>query len=101
MSITVNLWSRKCGEIKRFLESYYEKTLDLDSELTTWECEYEKPLESVDLISAVMDNTDTFQINVLIQVDKGQYHIITNDNHNEVIKDIFELFYNENTMVYN
>ncbi len=101
MSITVNLWSRKSGEIKRFLECYYEKALDMDSELKAWECEYDKPLESVDIISAVMDNTDIFQINVLIQVNKGQYHIITNDNHNEVIKDIFKLFYNENTMLYN
>lgn len=101
MNITVNLWSRKSGEIKRFLECYFQKELELDSELKSWECEYNKPVESVDIISAVMDNADIFQIKVIIQVNKGQCHVITSDNHNEVVKDIFNLFYNENTMVYN
>ena len=29
MSLTVNLWSRKEGELKRFLRSYYERDVEI------------------------------------------------------------------------
>lgn len=101
MSLTVNLWSRKNKELKRFLESYYDREMDLKESTTEWCCKYRKPLEAVDIISAVMDNNDKFKIIICIQVNEGQLHIVTPENYNEVIKDIFQLFYNENVMSYN
>ena len=100
MKLSVNLWSRKTGEIKRFLENYYEKEVELREDAGEWTCVYRKPLEAVDLISAVIDNNDKYQIIICIQMDNGQLHLITADNHNEVVKDIFKLFYNENVMAY-
>lgn len=101
MSLTVNLWSRKNGELKRFLESYYNKDMDLNEKETEWFCSYGKPLEAVDIISAAVDNNDKYQINICIQVNEGQLHLITPENHNEVIRDIFLLFYNESVMSLN
>ncbi len=101
MSLTVNLWTRKSGDLKRFLESYYDRKMDLCDCTAEWSCDYDKPLEAVDIISAVMDNNDRYQILVLIQVNEGQMHLVTSENHNEVIKDIFTLFYHENIMSYN
>lgn len=101
MKLTVNLWSRKTGEIKRFLESYFERDVEMDEDSSEWVCVYKKPLEAVDIISAVMDNNDKYQIIMTIQVDEGQLHHITVYNHNDVIKDIFHLFYNENVLTYN
>jgi hypothetical protein len=98
--LTVNLWSRKNGEIKRFLESYYEKEMQLDENAGEWIYTYNKPLEAVDMISAVIDNQDKYQIALCIQVDEGQLHHITVDNHNEIIKDIFLLYYNESCVAY-
>lgn len=98
MSLTVNLWSRKNGELKRFLESYYDMDMDLNEDEAEWYRKYGKPLEAVDIISAVMDNSDKYQINICIQVNDGQLHHITPENHNEVIRDIFQLFYNENVV---
>lgn len=98
MSLTVNLWSRKNGELKRFLESYYNKNMDLNENDEQWFHRFGKPLEAVDIISAVVDNNDKYQINICIQVNDGQLHLITPENHNEVIRDIFQLFYNENVM---
>jgi hypothetical protein len=99
MKLTVNLWSRKTGEIKRFLESYYE--MKMDEDVDEWANVYGNPLEAVDMISAVIDNNDRYQIMICIQMDEGQLHHITADNHNDVIKDLFKLFYYENTIVLN
>lgn len=111
MSLTVNLWSRKNGELERFLESYYDgDTLIVDIEEIEqldeigggeWSCVYNRPLEAVDMISAVMDNNDKYQISICVQIDEGQMHIVTQENYNEVIKDIFLLFHNESVIAYN
>lgn len=95
MSISVSLWSRKEGEIKRFLQRYYEKEVFLDEDVEKWIYVYNKPLDSVDIISAVVDNNDQYQISMCIQLNDGDPHLITENNHNDVIKDIFELFYRE------
>ncbi|MEN6313665.1 MAG: hypothetical protein ABFD25_05390 [Clostridiaceae bacterium] len=101
MKLTVNLWSRKNGEIKRFLENYYGRDLKMDEDTGEWACTYGKPMEAVDMISAVIDNNDKYQIAVCIQMDEGQLHHITINNHNDIIKDIFNLFYNENVLELN
>jgi hypothetical protein len=101
MKLTVNLWSRKYGELKRFLESYYDRTIEMEEDAGEWKYIYIKPLEAVDIISAVMDNNDKYQILMCIQMDEGQMHMINIENHNEVIKDIFKLFYNENVLALN
>jgi hypothetical protein len=53
-------------------------------------------VDAVDMISAVMDNSDKFQLGMFIQVNEGFIHPITFENHNDVIRDIFHLFYEEN-----
>ncbi len=99
MSITVNLWSGKNGEIKRFLERYYGKDVYLDEDVDNWIYVYNKPVDAVDIISAVIDNNDKYRINICIQVNEGDVHPITAENHNDVIKGIFHLFYEERTEV--
>ncbi|MCX7747245.1 MAG: hypothetical protein N2645_10195 [Clostridia bacterium] len=95
MAITVSLWSRKTGEIKRFLERYYEKEVFMDEDVSKWIYVYNKPLEAVDIISTLIDNNDKYEINICLQVDNGDLHTVTYENHNDIIKGIFYLFYEE------
>lgn len=99
MSITVNLWSQKEGEIKRFLERYYEKDIKMDYDVDRWIYVYSKPLDAVDMISALMDNNDRYKISLCIQLDMGDVHLVTYENHNDIIKGMFCLFYEENAGV--
>lgn len=99
--LTVNLWSRKNGEIKRFLECYYDRDMAIDEKTAEWKQDFWRPLEAVDMISAVIDNNDKYQIMMCIQVDEGQLHHITVDNHNDIIKGIFQLYYKENVLSLN
>lgn len=94
--IAVSLWTSKQGELRRFLERYYCKEVIIEEDVGQWVYIYKKPVDAVDLISAVMDNKDKYEINVCIQVDNGDLHPITAENHNDVIKGIFRLFYDEN-----
>ena len=95
MSISVNLWSRKEGEIKRFLDSYYEKDVKMDSDVGHWIYVYSKPLDAIDIMSALTDNNDEYQISMCIQIDKGDVHSVTPENHNDILKGILFLYYKE------
>jgi len=95
MAIEVSLWTRKCGELKRFLEKYYGKKIMMDDDVDKWVYLYKKPLDAVDIISALMDNCDKYQISMCIQLDQGDVHYVTEENHNDIIKGIFYLFYED------
>lgn len=96
MAVTLNLWSLRIGEIKRFLERYYEKEVKMDEDVGQWVYVYKKPLDAIDMISAVVDNVDKYQLAMSIQVNEGEHHPITLENHNDVIKGLLCLFYEEN-----
>jgi len=100
MSLTVSLWSKKEGEIRKFLEEYYESEVFLDDDVDQWSYVYNKPLESVDIISALMDNNHKYDISIGIQVGEGEIYTVTEENHNDVIKGIFVLFYDESQARY-
>lgn len=95
MAILVNLWSGKTGEIKRFLERYYRKDVKMDDDVGQWIYIYNKPLDAIDIMSALMDNIDEFQISLCIQVDKADVHVVTNENCNDIIKAILHVYYEE------
>ena len=95
MSITVSLWSEKEGEIRRFLEKFYLSKVFMDEDVDQWSYVYNRPLESVDMISALMDNSHKYDIEVGVQVNQEELYPVTENNYNDVIKGIFCLFYEE------
>lgn len=95
MSIVVNLWSKKTGEIKRFLDSYYEKEINMDDDVDQWIYVYKNPLDAIDLISTVIDNNDKFEVTICIQIDKCDVHPVTAENHNDIIKSILYVYYKD------
>ena len=60
MAILVNLWSKKQGEIRGFLEKYYEKKVNMDDDVEQWIYVYSKPLDAIDIISTLIDNNDKY-----------------------------------------
>jgi len=95
MTISVNLYSSKTGEIKKFLERFYQKSVSMDEDVDQWIYVYNKPLEAIDIISAVLDNNDKFDLTVAIQVNDFDIYPVTTENHNDVIKGIYYLYYQE------
>lgn len=95
MSINVSLCSRKVGEIKNFLEKFYQKEIDLDSDVGQWTYKYNRPLEAIDIISTVIDNSYEYSIKIFIQVDDGDIHMVTSENCNDIIKALLYLYYED------
>lgn len=96
MCISVNLYSRYAGEINIFLERFYEKELKIDKDLNQWVHICNKPLEVVDIISALIDNEDVYSIVMYIQVGNGDFQPVTSENYNYIIEALFCVYYENN-----
>ncbi len=95
MSIAVSLCSEQRGEIRKFLEKYYDKQIALDEDVEHWIYVYHKPVDAIDIISIVVDNRDKYDISLCVQIDAEELYPVTFENHNDVIKGILCLYYEE------
>ena len=91
MDFTVNIYSDKKGEIRRFLEEYYAKSLILNNELY-WNKKFNSPFEIIEIISCFIDNKEKYNLNIWISLDKNVFICITEENINEIIKYIYERY---------
>ncbi len=91
MNTIVNLYSEKKGEIKRFLNKYYDKDIVLENDLK-WEKEFENPIEITNIISALIDNNSKFKINTWISLDIGIFINVTETNLDQIIRYLFERY---------
>ena len=89
----INLYSETAGEIKKFLELFYAKTIEMEQDLF-WEIAYDNPIDMIELASCFMDNKDKFKINLWISLDNGIFINVTDDNLDDIIKYIYERFPN-------
>jgi len=93
MSITISLWSTKQGEIQKFLSSYYQKDYKSEKFSRRWIGDFINPLDSIDMISALMDNIESFDVVMYIHMKNGYLHRITEVNYNDVIKGLIGIYY--------
>ena len=91
MKAIINLYSENSGEIKKFLKAFFSKNVELIDDLF-WECQYDNPIDMIELVSCFMDNKDNFKINLWISIDNGIFINVTDDNLEELIKYIYERF---------
>lgn len=93
MNAKVNLYSEISGEIKKFLELFYSKNLELKNDLF-WEASYNNPIDMIELVTCFIDNKEKFKINIWISLDCGVFINVTDDNLENIIKYIYERFPN-------
>ena len=92
MEITLNLLSEKENAISNFLTKYYEKDLMADKDTAEWSYILPNPLDAINIISAVMDNSLEDILTVWISFDPNVFLKVKKDNYNEIIKYILERF---------
>lgn len=88
---TINFYSEIKGEIKKFLELYYSKNLNIENDLC-YKKKFENPIDMIDIISCFIDNSDRFNISLWISLDKNVYIRLNNSNLNTIIKYIYERY---------
>lgn len=91
MFATVNLYSTKKGELNDFLSRFYNTDLEIYNNLN-WEKKYTNPIELAEIIGVYIDNSDLYDLKMLICIDKNLFITITEDNANDVIKYLYERF---------
>lgn len=91
MHTIVNLYSKKNGEISRFLSNFYDKQIKLDNDLK-WENKYENSIEITDIIGTFIDNSDKYEINMWISLDEGAFLNVSNDNADSIIRYLYERY---------
>ena len=92
MEITLNLISQKKNSINNFLTKYFEKDMLTDENTAEWSYILKKPLDSINIISAVMDNSLDKNLDIWISFDPNIFIKIKQDNYNEIIRYILERF---------
>ena len=91
MYVTVNLYSKKKGELNKFLSSFYNTNLELENSLT-WQKKYANPVELAEIIGIYVDNSDNYSLFMWICLDKNVFIQITSANADDVIKYLYERF---------
>ena len=91
MLANVKVRSSQKGEINRFLSKFYNTDLGLYNELT-WNKEYSNPIEIAELIGTYADNSDNFNIQIWIILDKNIFIDITDENVDFIIKYLYERY---------
>lgn len=91
MKNSINLFSEKSGEIKKFLELYYSKEIELQNNLLYKE-EFETPINMIDFMSCFIDNNNKFEINLWISIDKDVYICVTDNNLDSLIRYFYERY---------
>ena len=84
----ISLYCENENLLSTFLNKYYNK----DIPNTMEDISFDNPIELVDLISVVIDNTDKYPISAWINLDENIYIKITNSNINEIIKYLYERY---------
>ena len=92
MAITVNLVSDKKNMINEFLTKYFEKDMMTDSNTSEWSYILKEPLDAINIISAVMDNSLENDLTAWISFDPNIFIKIKSDNYDEIIRYILERF---------
>ncbi len=91
MKSSINLFSEKTGEIKKFLELYYSQKFNLPNNLTYKE-EFENPINMIEIISCFIDNNDKFEATLWISLDPNVYICVTDNNLDSLIKYFYERY---------
>lgn len=91
MKTSINLFSEKKGEIQKFLEAFYSKSMNLSKDLVYKE-EFDSPIDMINIISCFIDNNNKFQINLWISLDKDVYICVTENNLDSLIKYFYERY---------
>ena len=91
MFATVNLYSTKKGELNDFLSRFYNTDLEIYNNLN-WKKKYTNPIELAEIIGVYIDNSDLYNLKMLICIDKNLFITITEDNANDIIKYLYQRF---------
>lgn len=92
MNTIINLYSTKKNEIKKFLENYYDKNIEIKNDDLEWKKEFDNPIEMAEIMGTFIDNSDKYEINMWISLDSGVLINVTEYNLDDIIRYLYERY---------
>ena len=99
MNTFIRLYSNEQGEIKKFLDKFYEKKEEdlksfsnINNSSLEWEVFFSNPIDMANIIGVFIDNSETYKINMWVCLDKDILINVTKHNVDDLIKYLYERF---------
>ena len=86
----LNLFSENPENLNEFLNKFYNNNFNLKE--MKFEKTFENPIDMIDLISTIVDNSDKYNIGIWISIDKNIFINITELNLDKIIRYLFERY---------
>ena len=84
--VLVTLLAKKPCELSNFLKSYYEKEIIIEEGAFSWSCFFERPSESLNILSSIIDNSDKYSIEPILTINKETTLKVNDNNFNDIVK---------------
>lgn len=91
MNATVILLCKEKNKLIKFLSSFYNTHFDLDDDLK-WQKDYSNPIELAEIIGIYIDNSNEYNLNMYICLDKNFLISVTPENGDNIIRYLYERF---------
>lgn len=87
MAVNISLVSEQTNVINKFLTSFFDNKITTENDTYEWDYSLKNDLESIDLISCLMDNIDLYpSLNLWISFDPNLFIKVKEDNYENLIK---------------
>ena len=87
MAVGISLVSEQNNVINKFLTSFFDNKITADADTYEWDYSLQNNLESIDLISCLMDNIDLYpSLNLWVSFDPNLFIKVKEDNYENLIK---------------
>lgn len=91
--VIITLLSEKPSELNNFLNTYFDKEINVEEGAFMWSCIYQEPLASVSLISTLIDNSEKFKIDALISIEHLESIKVSEENIENLIRYMYFRYY--------
>ena len=89
--IVVTLLAEKPCELNKFLSAYYNKEMGIEEGAFRWSCIYKRPIDSICILAALIDNIEDYKIEALISIKHYDNIKVSENNINELVKILYWL----------
>lgn len=98
-NIMITFITNKQSEIKKFIDKFYDINSDISP--TTFRLSYtlETLIETIDIISAIIDNDDSYSIEVFVQTGRNNILKITSKNLETYIRYVINQYIAKNRFI--
>lgn len=98
-NIMITFITNKQSEIKKFIDKFYDINSDISP--TTFRLSYtlETLIETIDIISAIIDNDDSYSIEVFVQTGRNNILKITSKNLETYIRYVINQYITKNRLI--